>query len=917
MAKFIDIVFEKSNEHDPGSTAIVFPSQRAISYFKKRCAKENKAMLLPELLTMERLAERISCLEEEDDLFMASIVHNRFGKELNREFASFLLIFPQIISDFNDIDMYLKDAALLRNIREISKIGKMDAESIEERYFDLMEKMVEIYNFLNEELEKRQSGYRGRVYRRASEKAKEYDEFENVIFAGFNIFTPSEARIIDFLAERKKAKLLFNIPKILFESGHESSEHIREYVNRWKNESERFDCSENERIAIYGYSLSSEQPNALSKEIEGSSAAIVLCDESLMLPAVNCIPEKVKEINVTMGYPLSMMPHFFLLRRIFETHKTADGKFFGKREIVNLIESMRENSIGGKGSFEILKNLNEINDPFVDIEKMISKVDEEEKTLIELALNWYDERNELIMPEKVLKKIRTFFEIAGKSEDRGRTEEGQRGNYIKSSAATIITEINKVITLMSEGLIKTGNNRLEVETILFSLLSGKRVPFSGDPMVDFQVMGMLETRCLQFDKTVIMSVNEGVMPKGKNYASFIPYDVRRETGLPGYEQNDKLFSYYFYTLLLNSKESIVTYSHSQSDSTDEKSRFVEQMLWERRKGGVFEDKKIEIHSPEYRVSSPSSMEKIEKSDNVMNLLNKVTFSASSISKFINCPVDFYFQNLLKIPDVNDEDDLGADVIGTAAHRALNEFYFLKMNEKIISREMSINSDRIKQSISNSFKEKGFSNISKGKPYLMAEATARMTERFLSSDIKRMEECGRLIVGLEKTLFADFPFEGRKIALKGTIDRIEHDSESKEIRIMDYKSGSAKDDDVRIKDRQNLIIVQEWLEAENDSWSKVFQLLFYGYLIRHGADKDGKKVGEADGKRIRLGIYPLRNPKRDLMLFTTPDRGEREVFDYDTAADERFGAILCEIIGLMFDNSKPFKKKNSEKLYCKW
>ncbi|MGE3063424.1 MAG: PD-(D/E)XK nuclease family protein [bacterium] len=917
MSKFIDILYDRIKECDAEKTIIVFPSQRALSYFKKKCADEGGTMLLPELMTMEKFAEKVSGIEEEDELFMAAIAFQEFRKRGKADFASFLPIFPKIINDFNDIDMYLKDASLLNNIKEISKLEITDAKSIAQKYFDMMSMMGDIYKLLNEELEKRGRGYRGRIYREASDRAKDYNEFEKIIFAGFNIFTPSEIKMIDALTEAGKAQLLFNIPKILFEKNHESAIHIREYVKRWKEESEMFDCSQNSRIAIYGYSLPTDQPNAIAKEAEDGSCSVVLCDESLMLPAVNCIPERIDKINVTMGYPLSMMPHFFLLRRMMETEDSRRGRDMGKIEVINLIESMRENFLLVKAGEGILKMLYDEKNFLIETDRITEKAEGEERELLELALEWHDSNNELLEPSKILDKIKRFFEIAGMKGEDGNNM-GRNGEpIIKSSAATIITEINKLITLIDEGGIEIERKMTKVESVLFALLSGKKIPFSGEPMVDFQVMGMLETRCLQFEKTIIMSVNEGMMPKGKSYNSFIPNDIRREAGLPGYELNDKLFSYYFYSLLLNSKESIITYSHSKSDSTDEKSRFIEQILWEKRRGGIFEGREIELHSPEYNVLSLSSLEKVEKSENVMKLLDEVVLSASSISKFMNCPVDFYFQSLLKIPEMNDEDDLGMDVVGTAVHNALNKFYASKIKEKIRKDEMTINTDTIKQSIKESFSEKGFSNIERGKPYLMSEATARMTERFLECDIKRMDERGSFIVGLEKTLTAGFMFDGRKIMLKGTVDRIENEKESGAVRIMDYKTGSAKEEDVRIIERQELISVEKWLKAENDRWSKIFQLLFYGYLIRHGTDKEGKNVEEAKGKRIKLGIYPLRNPNKELMLCVKPPRKEEEEFFYDEEADKGFSEILNEIIGLIFDKSKAFEKKSSDKLYCKW
>lgn len=902
MTRFIEKVFGSAVKFDAAHTAVVFPSLRAISYLKEEYKKARITQILPQMLTMDMLAEEISSIREEDELVIAAEAYRAFSKyNKGRDFAGFLNVFPSIMNDFNDLDMYLRDVKVLKNLKEIAKLENTDEGTNAKKYYQFMSSMEEIYFEVNRYLEENRSGYRGSIYRKASVLSKDFNKYENIIFAGFNILTKSEEKIIDNLKDKTNLNLLFNIPRVLYDNNHESAEFIIKYSKKWEKISEICDCSENEKISIYSYSLSTEQPGVISKEITDGKGAVVLCDESMMIPAIYGIPENVEGINITMGYPISMIPLYIFFKELMNLHKNRTEYGFRKSDMIDLLGNsyIKRLDVGYFGKIE--EELKIMKITFVKYEEIFNNEKEE---IIKDIFEWYDGRGNMLYVEEILEKLKKVFTYAGiLNKDRP---------LIESSAVLMINTLNRIITLLETYKdILIDNSAQKIDTIVSAVFLREKVPFSGNPITEFQMMGMLETRCLQFDKTLILSVNEGTIPKPKRGKSFLPYEIRKEMALPTYEQNDKLFSYYFYTLLLNSRESVIAYSRSNSDSTEERSRLIEQILWEHREGGIFEKSVIVMHSPETNVAPELSLKEIEKSAVVEKMMKRLTLSPSSIIRFMNCPIDFYFGNVLSVDDSRD-DELGMDIIGTAAHKALQNIYMEQLDKEFCREQPDYSDDIIKQYIDESFNDAGILSVESGKPLLMQKAVLKMVRSFIESDIEKNKE--RIVLsGLEKNFSCTVDAGGKKIIMKGTFDRIELAEKGSVVRIMDYKSGRVDSSDMFITNPELLIDVDNWMESDSDKWSKKFQLLCYGYIA--------KRNDEFRGKKIKMGIYSLRSPGKIFMLKYGTKGIEKSMqktdFIYTDEADALFSKILKKIIEEIFDRSKPFKKKDSENLYCKW
>jgi len=280
---------------------------------------------------------------------------------------------------------------------------------------------------------------------------------------------------------------------------------------------------------------------------------------------------------------------------------------------------------------------------------------------------------------------------------------------------------------------------------------------------------------------------------------------------------------------------------------------------------------------------------------------------------MNCPVDFYFNNVLKIKGEGDDDEVGMDVVGTAAHFVLQKIYETETDQSFGANKIDYSDERIIGLIKESFEKSGIVSMKTGKPLLMEKVILKMVKTFIDADLLRHK--GKMqLDGLERKLKSEIILEnGRKVVLSGTFDRIELAENGSVVRIMDYKTGSVDSKDISIGDPSNLIDVDAWFESDYDYWSKKLQLLCYGYIA--------KRTERYKEKTIKMGIYSLRSPSKVFMLKYGSRGIEKSLqkmdFIYTDEADTVFTEILKKIAGEIFDSSKPFRKKNSEKLYCKW
>ncbi|MEO0234447.1 MAG: PD-(D/E)XK nuclease family protein [candidate division WOR-3 bacterium] len=896
LEKLVDLIVKENED-----LLVILPSKRSILYLKEEFKKKKIDTMLPDLKTMEDFVQEVSGLRIEDNLELLGLSY-RIYKNMCKEvdFKDFVKIFDIFLNDFNDIDLYLLDKKKIENIEILNQY-----ENSGKKYLDFMNVFEKVYSLINEELDKKNSGYRGRIYRKASEKSKDFKKYKNVIIAGFGIFTPSEQKIIDNLIKNCNVKIVFDTQQKLIEKDFESVKFIKEYLNKWEKNGIIIDTYLNEEISIYSSSSSVSQIHLFESVLNDkqTNATVVLPDETLLFPVISGIPSYINKINITMGFPFEQTPIARFVLDILKMHCEKNEKGFYYKDVLNVIEStyIKQNYKHKK----FLKSLEEKIDKGITFIGLDEKFDDE---FLQNIFEWYS-NNKFLSPLEILKKILNIVLMVG------HREESENRVIEEANSVRMVQILNRMISFVEKYKdIEFGNieNLETLETLIRRMIKNEKVPYSGDPLQDFQIMGVLETRCLDFEKTIILSVNEGIIPKGKDEKTFIPYDLRVIWGLPTYRENDILFSYYFYSLLFKSKKFYISYSTGGDVDFKERSRFIEQILYENRKGGIFENIKINFSYIDYYVENKVCLEEIEKNDSIIEILKEKKFSPTALITYLRNPIDFYYNFVLGVKEENEPGEVGADIIGTAAHSILKELYSNLQLKKEMFKEKDIEKilENIKYDkiIENDFKNNKINDSSFGKPLLMKEMIKKMVKDFLRYDLERVKN-GLEICEVEKEIEITEKFSGFDLKLKGTIDRIE--KENGNLRICDYKTGSIQDNEMKLKNEdfdfagEKSLENFEKLKGNPEKYSKLFQLLFYAYIINkeRGKNREWEKFG--------LRIYSLRKPKR---FFDAEVGNDKLIVDDEVL--KNFENLLKLIFEEIFDKSVKFlkKEKNFELKY---
>ena len=382
------------------------------------------------------------------------------------------------------------------------------------------------------------------------------------------------------------------------------------------------------------------------------------------------------------------------------------------------------------------------------------------------------------------------------------------------------------------------------------------VSFEGEPLNGLQIMGVLESRVLDFETVIITSVNEGKFPAGKSMNSFIPYDVKRELGLPTYKEKDAIYTYHFYHLLQRAKNIYLLYnSDSEGLDAGEKSRFITQLEVEKQDNHTLTHEIYNAEVPEI-AHQPIIVPKSEK---VMHRLREIAtngFSPSSLTTYIRNPMQFYFQRILRISEVDEvEESIAANTLGTIIHGALEELYKPFVGRLLTESDIKNCFKKIDDEVLTQFKEvykEG--EIKKGRNLLAFEVAKRNVLNFLKLELESLQNGDQIqIIALEKTyqrtlVHPKLPFP---VLIKGNVDRVEY--RNGRIRIVDYKTGKVEKTSVTLKQWNGL--------TEDIKYDKIIQVLAYAFMFEPDAKGQDMEAGIVSFKNLKSGFLPF-NFKQD-------------------------------------------------------
>ena len=865
MKPFLEKIAERLIRKFPenmDTISVVLPSKRSVVFLKNYLStKISKPIFLPMFFSIEEFIENISGLKVLDNVSLQFYLYQSYLDSSHGKvdsFSEFLDWGNILLQDFNDIDTNMVDSkSLFTNITNIKELDNWELQQwsfsnkkltdSQKNYIEFFASLHDIYKNFKKRLISKNYAYQGLANFIAAEKIKDiHIEWNRVWFVGLNALTKSQHLIIDDLKERDIARVFWDADKYYFDNPeHEASYFLKQQKHKWseidfegigdymsfpKNKFQVISCPQN----IAQAQVMSKVLSALTDDdLHNSKTAIILADEGLLFPVLNNIPKEVKKLNVTMGSPFKITPFFsfinnFLLLKIKSIRNKKNGFYY--KDLFLLLDDPYFKKLVDSQSLKKIKgyiiNNNLI---FISENEIFNFLDQ--KTFQNIFTIDTDVNDTILQIKLIISLLMKCF-IRDKS-------------IIDIEVLMSFSQSIEVV----QRLFSDFNFKLDLTTLLSIIervVSKEIIPFKGEPLEGVQLMGILESRALDFENIIILGVNEGILPKGKIINSLIPYELKRFFKIPSYLERDAIFSYHFYRILQRAKNITLTYNSSLDDfGVGEKSRFITQLLSEYKTSKIDEfifydnDIRLDRIKP-FIISSNSIKEEILKWAS-----NGVSPTALNMYKL--CSIEFYFHYLLKIREPIQIDEYADNsLMGSAIHNFLEVFY---PTDSITTKNFLNYEDKIRDSL-NSFYKKHLSenNFNKGKNYLSLKVAEKLLKDFIIYEEELSKENNIQILYKEKELILDFKVNEYNFKLIGNIDRIDLFNNS--LRIIDYKSGK--------NNSNSELFFSNWDEvSDNPKKDKVFQLLMYSYLFL-------KNNPHFLNTNIIVGIYFLRDLKKGLV-----------------------------------------------------
>ncbi|WP_246124808.1 PD-(D/E)XK nuclease family protein [Algibacter pacificus] len=865
----------KKNDYNLSKITFVLPSKRAGLFLKHQLAQvSQQTIFAPEIISIEEFVEDLSGLKTTSNTELLFEFYNSYlaltKKEDQDTFESFSKWAQILLQDFNEIDRYLIPQENIFNY--LSDIQELTHWSVEANQTDFVKKYLQFWNKLHDyykhftaQLLSKDMGYQGLVYRKAAEFCETYinsNPEKQHVFLGFNALNTAEETIIQKLLESRLAKVYWDIDSVFINNPkHDAALFTRQHKKNWNYfKKQPFEWitenySKEKNINIYGVPKNIGQAKyigTLLKNIEAEtkslqSTAVVLGDENLLIPVLNSIPASVDALNITMGFPLKSIPLASLFESLFHIHKTSGNAFYFK-DVVNILSHQFIRPLFYKDNIDyaakIIETIDSNNLVYLTVGR-IKDITNPSNDILDLLFSNWNTTIDLALKNcaQIISKIKYYL------------DENKDANLL---SLEYLFRFNELFNALS--LLNSEYNHIKDISTLFGvykeLLSSETLDFQGEPLQGLQIMGMLESRVLDFETVIISSVNEGILPSGKSNNSFIPFDVKIENQLPTYKEKDAVYTYHFYRLLQRAKNVYILYNtEADALTAGEKSRFITQLELEN-----IHNIHHEIIAPHVPVITPE-LKVVEKTEDSQNRLKDIAakgFSPSSLTNYFRNPMDFYYQKILKIKEHDEvEETVAANTLGTVVHNTLEDFYKPLINSylsvDIIKKLKTQINEKVTFHFKNEFKE---GDITKGKNLIIYEIAKRYVSNFLNleiEDLKAGNEIKIIAIESNNNVLIEIPELDFPVKLTGKVDRV--DEYNGVTRIVDYKTG-------RVDSGKVEIVNWEDLTTDYTKYSKSFQVLTYAYMML---------LSNEITLPVEAGIISFKNLKAGFLKFSKKDK----------------------------------------------
>ena len=777
---------------DLSHVAVVFPNKRASLFLNEHLARlAGKPLWSPAYITISELFRSHATLKVADPIKLVCELYQCFTQctGIDESLDHFYGWGQLLLADFDDLDKNMAPAdkvfANLRDIHELDDISYLSAEQkeiirrffsnfsddnnseLKQRFLRLWSHIGDIYHTFNRRLAGQQLAYEGALYRQVATDEDIQFHYDTYIFIGFNLLQQVEQTLFRRLKAEGRARFYWDFDDYYL-GKNEAGHYIAQYLSDFPNELDNHDASiyssfsHPKQISYISASTENIQGRYISQWLDegriadGRRTAIVLCDEALLPTAIHCLPEAVEKVNVTTGYPLNLTPAATLVSQLLNLH------VFGRSKIT------------GRYQPRLLRILNK--HPYAQY----------------LSID--------TLPDDILPWLRdTIRQVAVSiQEPDALTQESLFRTY---------TLLNRVCELRNSGDLDV--DPITLQRLIMQIIQSTTVPFHGEPAEGIQVMGVLETRNLDFDHVLLLSCNEGDMPRGVNDTSFIPYSIRKAYGLTTVDHKVAIYAYYFHRLLQRASDVTIVYNNATNDGqTGEMSRFMLQLMVESGQPITFRSLKsgqtINLRMPHA----------VEKTEAVMQILQQRFsseqggISPTAISNYLRCPLRFFYRyvcNLIE-PDDNEEDFIDNRIFGNIFHLSAQTIYerlktLTGNHVTALAIDDLLKSEvEIEQAVDAAIKRELFQMKDLSRPMPPLDGIQLINREVIIKYVRQLLETDRrltpfTILGLEKKVSMPFEVVGDQpfqTIIGGYIDRLDQvtDPETGEprIRVVDYKTG---------------------------------------------------------------------------------------------------------------------------------
>lgn len=839
LMKFLNKIITEvlSQNSDLSGFNIVLPGKRPVVFIKKILKENQYSGFLPNFFTVEDLIQEISGKQPVQGIALWLFAFEIYRDiQPSEDFSNFLKWFPTLLKDWDDILKFSgKDETVLEYMFDEERIKNWsenlgESEKVpRKKFLNFWQKMNLFLPILKQKLNEKNWATSGMIHESAKDKIEDFAQKteQKFVFCGFNAFTPVEEKLVKSLLQWDKAQCFFQADEYYInDTRQEAGKFLRQHKT-WKefNDSRSFQWIENDfaqpkTIKVYEVSGNITQTKVLPeifKELDDqnlSHTAVVLLDENL-LPASLDAMSAVEYLNITMGFPLKNLGFSNAVKQLFYLQKQLEKKdsSYYYNDVLSILEELPndepdQNIIAG------FKNQIE--------ERNIVYISKKQFAEFLSGLSYFNLFNK---PASVTEFLDLLIDYCYNLKFR------ELDDILYENISHFEKSFKIIRNQISPYSFAIKMETLEV--LINQLVNSETIDFQGEPLQGLQVMGLLETRLLNFENIILLSANEGKLPLGNSQNTYLPFDVRQHFGLHTFLENDSIYAYHYYRLIQDSQHVHLLFNALNSGvNTGEKSRFITQMEIEDRHH-LIEHIIIE------NTSDPISQEaiQIEKTPKVLEKLEewKKRISASHLTSYIYNPVDFYLTKILNTKETSEiEEELSQRSYGNLVHYALQDLYEKLIGKQLTVNDLTFSNEAVVEAVDRAIEKlkHQVEFYEKGMNYIHRSIAERVVRDVLDYDRNLVQEGNSLEILSVEGNFENISFyldedETHQVSFYGFIDRV--DRLNGNLRIIDFKTAKTKNLSVsqpkKAEDEEKL----EKLFFRDD-YKQAMQLCVYAYSV---------------------------------------------------------------------------------------